>query len=119
MSKRVDSVSLLDMLSYARKVMERLQGVTFAEWNGDETLRSAVAYWVQTIGEAASKVSAETRAAHPQIEWLDIINMRHRIVHGYGLVDSDRVWNAAVNELQPLIAALEQMLPPGKINSGQ
>ena len=46
-----------------------------------------MAFNVLVIGEAASKVSLELRAEHPEIPWLDIINMRHRIVHGYAFID--------------------------------
>jgi uncharacterized protein with HEPN domain len=110
MSKRVDSVSLLDMLTYARKIAARLSGVSIAEWNSDETLRSAIAYWTQTIGEAATKVSKEFQKAHPEIDWARMSGMRNRIVHGYGLVDSDIVWSTAMNHIPALIRALERVV---------
>jgi uncharacterized protein with HEPN domain len=110
MSKKTDSVGLLDMLAYARKVSARLEDVALEQWNSDETLRSAVAYWIQTIGEAASKLSAEFCNAHPEIDWLGIINMRHRIVHGYALVESDKIWQTATTEVPELIALLEHIL---------
>ena len=102
---------LLDMLTYARKVEARLQGVTHEEWQGDETLRSAVAYWMQTIGEAASRLSGETKTAHPEIAWEKMRGLRNRLVHGYGLVDSEKVWEIATMEVASLIAPLEMLVP--------
>jgi uncharacterized protein with HEPN domain len=38
-------------------------------------------YALQTVVEAASKISQKTRNQLPQIPWAGIIGMRHRLVH--------------------------------------
>jgi len=50
------------------------------------------------------------QAAHPEIPWARITGMRHRIVHGYGSVDREKVWDAATNWLTPLIEAIDAIL---------
>lgn len=110
MSKRVEAVYLQDMLNYARKVEARLRDVSAEQWNADETLRSAIAYWTQTIGEAANQVSKPFRDSHPEINWSKMIGMRNRIVHGYGLVDSDIVWDTASRDIPDLIRILEPLV---------
>jgi len=37
--------------------------------------------------------------------------MRNRLIHGYFEVDLDRVWDTVLNDLPPLIAAIEAFLP--------
>ena len=37
--------------------------------------------------------------------------MRHRLIHGYGEVRLDRVWTVLRDDLVPLIALLEPILP--------
>ena len=64
------------------------------------------------IGEAASRISEETRARHPNIPWTQIIGMRNRIVHGYFAIRLDRVWQTVQDDLPPLIAQLEALVPP-------
>ena len=40
-----------------------------------------------------------------------MIGMRHRLIHGYADVRLDLVWTVAANQLPPLIAALEPLIP--------
>jgi uncharacterized protein with HEPN domain len=48
----------------------------------------------------------------PDIPWREIIGLRHRLIHGYAEVQLDRVWAIVQNDLAPLIAALEPLIPP-------
>jgi len=53
------------------------------DFDQDLTLALAVVKLIEIIGEAASRVSADGRAALPEIGWDDIIGMRHRLIHAY------------------------------------
>ena len=61
----------------------------------DQMLVFAVVHALQIVGEAASKISPDTRQAHPQIPWASIIGMRQRLVHAYFDVNLDLVWRTA------------------------
>ena len=37
--------------------------------------------------------------------------MRHHLVHGYDEIKRDRVWNAVVNDMPKLTAAIETLIP--------
>src|SRR5438270_13946757 len=106
MSKRVESVYLSDMLTYARRTLERARGLSREQFIQNESIQDAVAYNIMVIGEAATKVSAETEAAHPQIPWVDVKNMRHRIVHGYMSLDYEKLWGVVADEIPLLIEQL-------------
>lgn len=110
MSKRVESVYLTDMLTYARRSLERARGLSREEFHQNDSIQDAVAYNIMVIGEAATKVSAETQAAHPEIPWLDVKNMRHRIVHGYMSLDYAKLWGVVADEIPVLIDALLKIL---------
>lgn len=99
-----------DMLTAAERIARRVAGLTRADYDADEDLRDALLYRIQTIGEAASKVSRETRDAHPDIPWGAMIGMRNRIVHAYDQLDDDLVWHVATEAMPPLIAALRRLL---------
>lgn len=47
---------------------------------------------IEIIGEAANMLSADFKAAHPEVEWRPIANMRNFLVHEYFQVDNDTVW---------------------------
>ncbi len=38
---------------------------------------------IEIIGEAASKISEETKLKYDHIPWQDIVGMRYRLIHGY------------------------------------
>jgi len=99
------------MLDMARKIAAKTKGVSRRKYNADENLRLTLAHLIQTIGEAARRVSPEFRDAYPQIPWGAIVGMRHKVVHDYMNVDINMVWQTATQEIGPLIAALEKLTP--------
>jgi uncharacterized protein with HEPN domain len=111
MSKRVDAVYLLDMLTYGRRVIERLGKATREDLERDLTLQESIVFNLIVIGEAVSKLSQNTRTAYPEIAWKDISDMRNRLIHGYFEIDFDTVWKVANKELPALIAAIEKIAP--------
>jgi uncharacterized protein with HEPN domain len=42
--------------------------------------------------------------------WLQIVGMRHRLIHGYDAVDLDVLWDTIIDDLPPLIDELEKIL---------
>ena len=48
------------------------------------------------IGEASNQLSPELRERHAQIPWRRIVDFRHRVVHGYGALDLELVWQIVV-----------------------
>jgi len=113
MSKRHDVAFLGDMLDAAREAQAMAAGMTAEEFLADRPRQLAIVYLVQTIGEAARHVSRSAQIRHPEIQWIDIIGMRHRIVHDYVNVDLERVWDVVQSDLPPLIAALKAFVPDG------
>lgn len=110
MTQHDDLAYLGHMLETARDAVASLTGVTYKQFASDQNLRFALAHRVQIIGEAARRVSEETRQAF-DLPWIQIIGMRHKITHDYMGIDFDLVWSTAVNDLPQLIATLERSLP--------
>ena len=65
---------------------------------------------IEIIGEAATKVSKETRGQFSELPWSDIVAMRNRLIHVYFDIDLDRVWDTITDDLPPLIASLEKIV---------
>jgi uncharacterized protein with HEPN domain len=109
--QRDDGVYLGHMLDMARKAAARVESKSRQQYDADEDLRLVIAHLVQTIGEAAARVSQPTRDRHPDIPWKQITGIRHRIVHDYMDVDYDVLWEVATRDLSALIARLERIVP--------
>ena len=71
---------------------------------GDVVLQAATLHWIQTIGEAVGRLSAELRERYPELPWRQIADMRNLVVHGYNQVDLAIVWRAVERDLPPLEA---------------
>jgi uncharacterized protein with HEPN domain len=99
------------MLLAARDARAFVAGLDEAAFMTSRLHQNAVIRSLEIIGEAAGKVSAAFRAAQPAIRWRDITGMRHRLIHGYGDVRLDLVWQVVDGRLGPLIAALEPLVP--------
>lgn len=108
--KRDDLVYVGHMSDRVAQVLAKLAGRLRGEFDADDNLRLAVAHLVQDVGEAAHRVSPSFRLSHPGVPWLQIIGMRHKIVHDYLDVDFDIVWDVATADFPALAAVLEQIV---------
>lgn len=109
---RRDDAFLLDMLIAARDARSFVSGVTQRQFEDSQLHQNAVIKVNEITGEAAARISVETREAHSEIPWTEIIGMRNRLVHGYFEVDLGKVWDTIHHDLPPLIAKLEPLVPP-------
>ena len=92
-------------------------GRTREEFLQDLMLRSAVERQFEIIGEALSQLARHDQSLVDQIPDLPrIVAFRNILVHGYAVVDSERVWRVIHESLPGLREAVEQLLtdaPPG------
>ena len=58
------------------------------------------------MGEAANRVTNDTRQQHPDIPWTQIISLRNRLIHGYDAIDLDILWKILKEDLPVLIDRL-------------
>ena len=107
-----DPAYLLDMLQSAGDARRFVEGFGLEQLRESDLHQHAVAKAIELIGEAASRVSQQTRDAHPEIPWERIIGMRHRLVHDYVNLDVDLLWAVVQQHLPLLIAQLEPLIPP-------
>jgi uncharacterized protein with HEPN domain len=101
------------MYELASKIEARVAALDRDEYDSVEDVRLALTHLVQTLGEAARRVSPAFAAAHPQLPWPEMVGMRHKIVHDYLTVDFDLVWEVATEEIPKLLPELRKLLPPG------
>lgn len=104
-----DKLYVGHMLSTARRIAVRTAGLAREEYDRNEDLQIVFTHLVQVIGEAAARVSEQTRTASPQIPWRQITGMRNRLVHDYLNVDLDILWIVVTDRIPELIATLEQL----------
>ena len=103
-----DVAYLWDMLDAAQMVEQLSSGMDFTQYSNDRRTQLAVERSLEIIGEAAGKVLASFRNAHPEIQWRQIIGQRNVLIHEYGEIKQERIWKV-VRENIPLL--IEQLKP--------
>lgn len=110
MSRHKDNIRLRHMLDHATEAMEMVQDQTYESLEEDRMLELALVRLIEIIGEAAARVSEDTRNRFNQIPWLQITGMRNRLIHGYDQVDLQVLWDTIMDDLPPLVRQLEEAL---------
>lgn len=101
---------LADVLHFAVRARSHAGGVSYDAFIGDLSKQDAVIRCLMVIGEAAGRLSEAARAELPQFDWSAMTGMRHVLVHDYGRIDLERVWNVVANELPKLESFLSHYL---------
>jgi uncharacterized protein with HEPN domain len=105
-----DTIRLRHMLDAARDAMAFAAGRARADLDHERMLTLALVKCIEIIGEAATNVTDETRRQAANVPWLQIVGMRHRLIHAYYDVNLDVVWATVTEDLPPLVAAIEAIL---------
>lgn len=103
---------LLDIVIAARDARSFVDGLDERAFLASRLHQNAVMRCLEVIGEAANTLTPECRTALNSIPWRKIIGLRHRLIHNYREVQPDRIWAVVHDDLAPLIAALEPLIPP-------
>lgn len=99
---RRDIAFLEDMISACHELQGMVELNSKESVIEDRQLNYAVLFGLTIIGEAASRITPELKALHPEIDWNRARGMRNRVVHGYFGLDWEIVWGTLVDVLPQL-----------------
>lgn len=110
-----DPASLHELLSFARETVRLMSGRIEADLDSNPYFAGWLERQFERMGEAARRVSAETRRRYPDIPWGGIIGARNVVAHDYGEISRPRLFIIARDDVPRLVALLEPIvaaLPP-------
>ena len=107
-----DTEYLVDILEAAKLALAYVSGKSKDEFLKDTQCQDAVIRRLEIIGEAARRISDETRAKYGKLPWKAMVGMRNVMIHEYDDIDLVIVWDTVQNDLPRLVAALEEVVPP-------
>jgi uncharacterized protein with HEPN domain len=111
MSHRDDMITLRQMRDHAREAMGICSDKSFVDIKRDRVLQLALVRLVEIVGEAAGRVSPETRDQYADLPWQGMIGMRNRLIHGYDAINLEILWNTIQFDLPELVELLDRILP--------
>lgn len=99
---RNDRLYLADILDSIEAIERFTAGIDEARFVADELVQSAVLQKLSVIGEAAGRLSEDTRTSIAEVPWKEIIGFRNIAVHAYFSVDWRIVFVTVADDL-PLL----------------
>lgn len=76
----------------------------------ESIVQDAVMRNLEIIGEAATRLSHETKSSLARVPWSDAIGMRNFLIHSYLIVDLEVVWRTVELDLPEMRTAIERFL---------
>lgn len=100
-----DCIRIKHILDACESISRFSQNRTREDLDTDEMLSFAIVRAVEIIGEAASKITIESRQKIPELPWNEIIGMRNRLAHGYFDINHSIIW-ATIQKDIPVIQTI-------------
>jgi uncharacterized protein with HEPN domain len=105
-----DVLKVKDVLQAIRLIRSFVSNENLPGFIKSDLIQSAVVRQFEIIGEAGSKISAQTQRAFPDIPWRSIKAFRNLLIHEYFKVDTAEVWATIQNDLPRLQEQMEDIL---------
>ena len=105
-----DTYYVLKMLKDIRFIMEKTKSITLEELKENEILCDSALFRLIQISENSGKLTQAFKESHKEIPWQAIKGMRNRIVHEYGNVEFDIVYQTITRDIPTICELLEKII---------
>jgi uncharacterized protein with HEPN domain len=105
-----DKQRLLHILESIIEIENYTSKATFETFQENSMMRFASVKQIEIIGEAANFISEETKATFTDIQWRQIIGLRHILVHEYFGIDSNLIWQIIAKDIPILKMEIQKVL---------
>jgi len=105
-----DKARLKHILDAINAVEEYTRGVSFEDFRRSSEKTFATVKQLEIIGEAANRITEESRELGHEIEWSKIIGLRNILVHDYYIIDHSIIWEIVEDELARLKSNIETLI---------
>ncbi len=89
-------------------IVAHMKDVDLQELNRNEVLLDSMMFRMIQISENAKKLSAEYKSEKSNLPWDELSGLRNRIVHDYGNVDLDIVFETLKYDIPELLEQLKE-----------
>lgn len=101
-----DGIRFLHMRDAAALAIRLCRDRHREELGTDATLLLSLTRCLEIVGEAASRISADTRLRHPEIPFARMVAMRNRLIHAYFDIDQNVLWTTVTEDLPGVIPSI-------------
>lgn len=105
-----DKYYLEKILTDLNFIIVHTEGLSKEEIEEADLLIDAVMFRIVQIAEHNGKLSDSFKKSHPEVPWAAIKGMRNLIVHNYGVVRLDMVYDTIANGIPTMYNQLKNLL---------
>lgn len=105
-----DRQRLLHILESITEIENYISGANFDIFVQNSMMRFATVKQIEIIGEAANYITEETKAKFSEIQWRQIIGLRHILVHEYFGIDNNLIWQIIANDIPSLKLGITEVI---------
>ena len=105
-----DRVRAEHMLALSREAISQFADIDLTMFLSRRLYQTSLAWYLQSIGEAASRISDQSRALIPGIPWTQVVGTRHILSHEYDRLAPAKLWHVLQVHLPKMVAELESGL---------
>jgi uncharacterized protein with HEPN domain len=91
-------------------IINACKNCTIESFHKDEILKRAVVRALEIVGEASKKIDSDFKLKHSQIEWINMVGLRNRLIHDYEGTDYDIVWEVIQDHIPELHFQITEIL---------
>ena len=88
-------------------IVNHMTNVDLQELSDNEILLDSMLFRMIQISENAKKLSSDYKEVNNNLPWDEISGLRNRIVHDYGNVDLNIIFDTLKNDIPDLLEQLE------------
>jgi len=101
--KRSDNYLINDIKESIKSIEEYISELKNKEnFLSNRRMQKLMIYEIIMIGEAAAKISIETKNNYQNINWREISDMRNFLIHEYYEVSNNIIWETANKDIPKL-----------------
>lgn len=108
--KMGDKQRLLHILESIIEIEGYTSQADFESFLDNSMMRFASIKQIEIIGEAANYITEETKSKFNDIQWRQIIGLRHILVHEYFGIDNNLIWQIIADDIPKLKAGIEKVI---------
>jgi uncharacterized protein with HEPN domain len=105
-----DRQRLLHILDAIIEIQSYIANTDIKVFLENSMMRFACVKQIEIIGEAANYITPETKELFTDLEWRQIVGMRHVLVHEYFGIDFNLIWQVIIDDLPELKEKVSRIL---------
>ncbi|MBQ7897665.1 MAG: DUF86 domain-containing protein [Clostridia bacterium] len=103
-----DSYYVEKILNDLSFIIKHMKNTSKEELNSNDLLWDSMMFRLIQISENSKSLTEEYKNTRKEIPWRDISGLRNRIVHDYGNVDIEIVYNTLTEDIPALLTLFEK-----------